>query len=270
MTATLHRAPTSNFGATSLNGAINDSVDTITLNSTSGLQSPGYLVIDRQDNNGNNTPDAREVVSYTGISGSDVTGVTRAADNSTARSHSDGALVEPVLTVGMWNDLGDLVAASLSTVDGSLNPISTATITTLNVTTLNLTAEPAGVVGQFYWSRSGSLATVLAATTTDTHFPLVRATKNLTINGAYASLLSAPSTAAFQADINYKSTPTADATSIFTNPITVDVGEYDTTTAATAPSLSLTSLASGTLLQLEVDKPGDAGGLGISLQVTSR
>ena len=103
--ATLEKAPTSNFWSTSLNGAINDSVTTITLNSTAGLQAPGRLVINRQDSTGQNTPSAREVISFTGISGSDLTGVTRGADNSTARSHADGSLVESAMVVGNWDAL---------------------------------------------------------------------------------------------------------------------------------------------------------------------
>lgn len=139
MAANLFKAPGINFGSTSINGAINASVGTITLNSTSNLKSPGYVVINRQDSLGVNTPNSREVVSYTGISGNDLTGCTRAADGSTARSHADGSLVEPVLTIGMWNDQQDFLAVSLSTVNGVLNPISAATITTLTTTTLTTT-----------------------------------------------------------------------------------------------------------------------------------
>lgn len=287
--ANLNYAPTINFASTSLNGAINDSVDTITLNDTSKLKAPGYLVIDRQDANGTNTPSAREVVSYTGISGSDVTGVTRGEDSSTARSHSDGALVEPNLTVGMWQDLNDFLAVSLATVDGSFLPVSTATITkmegtnilgstasitTVNTDTINVTTVDAttvtGVGGQMYWSRSGALATVQAATATDTHFPLIRATKNLTIESTYVSLLSAPSLAAFQFNVSHGSSPTGDFATIYTTKPTIDVGEYDTSTAATASVLSLTSLASGALLKAEIDAHGEAGGMGASLQLKSR
>lgn len=266
----LFKAPTDNFESTSLNGAINDSVDTITLNDTSNLLSPGYLVINRQDSNGTNTPNSREIVKYTGVSGSDVTGVTRAADNSTARSHSDGSLVEPALTIGMWNDQQDFLAVSLATVDGSLRPLANATITTLDVTTLNLTQEPAGIVGQFMWSRSGSLATVLAATATDTHFPLMRVSKNLTINSFYGSLISAPSLAAFQFNISMGSGVSTAFSSIFSTKPTIDIGENSTETAATASALSLTSLASGALLRAEIEAHGDSGGLGATLQVESR
>ena len=101
----LYTAPTSNFFSTTLNGAIDNSVTTITLNSVTGLQSPGILIINREDGNGVATPNSREFISYTGISGSDLTGVTREVDGSTARAHSDGSLVEATVAVGMWNDL---------------------------------------------------------------------------------------------------------------------------------------------------------------------
>src|SRR3990167_196968 len=100
----LFKAPTSNFFSTTLNGAINDAVQTITLTTTTGLQAPGYIVVNRQDSSGTDTPSSREVISFTGISGSDLTGCTRAADGSTARSHSNGAIVESNFTVGMWNN----------------------------------------------------------------------------------------------------------------------------------------------------------------------
>lgn len=116
MANTLWVAPTANFVSTTLNGAITSSAGTITLTSTSGMQAPGYVVIDRTDSAGTATPNAREVVSFTGISGNDLTGCTRPADGSTARSHGDGAVVETVPTVGMWNSLVTIVNAGL---DGS-------------------------------------------------------------------------------------------------------------------------------------------------------
>lgn len=122
-------APGTNFLSTTLNGAISDSATTITLNSTTNLRAPGYLVIDREDGSGNATPNAREVIFYTGISGSDLTGVTRGADGSTARSHSDGALVEATVTVGLWNSLASIVDMGLNN-DGYLramaSPVSIA------------------------------------------------------------------------------------------------------------------------------------------------
>jgi hypothetical protein len=123
MANTLYVAPTANYVSTTLNGAITDSAATITLNSTANLQAPGYVVIDRVDSNGNSTPNAREVVAYTGVSGNDLTGCSRGADGSTNRAHSNGAIVETMPTVGMWNSLSTIVASGLDS-NGYLRAIA--------------------------------------------------------------------------------------------------------------------------------------------------
>ena len=120
---TLFVAPTINFLEKSLNGAINDAVTTITLNNATNLQAPGYAVINRVDSSGTATPNSREVISYTGISGSNLTGVTRAADSSTARSHSDASKVEFTPTVGMFNSLATILATAVTS-DGYLKAIN--------------------------------------------------------------------------------------------------------------------------------------------------
>ena len=121
--ATLFVAPTVNYKQTTLNGSVTSAVTTITVNSVANLQASGYIVIDRQDSAGNNTPTAREVVSYKVISGNDLTGCTRGADNSTAVAHNDGALVETMPTVGMWNSLVTVVSQAV-TGDGYLKAIN--------------------------------------------------------------------------------------------------------------------------------------------------
>lgn len=278
MAAGLFKAPTENYASTSLNGAINDSVTTITLNDASKLQAPGYVVIDREDGNGTATPNSREVIKYTGISTNDLTGVTRGADNSTARSHSDGALVEATFTIGMHNDQRDAInaehttsgthvisTASIATIQANDALISQASIGTVTPGTLN-----AAVKGQLVWGRSGSLATVRSAVATDTHYPLNRATKNLTIDAHFFALTSAPSTAPAEFDISWASGPTGDFTSIFSVRPFIDIGEYTTVGSATAGTLDLTSLASGIVLRHEILMPGDAGGLTSQLAVTER
>lgn len=131
----LYRSPDDNFVSTTLNGAINDSATTITLNDASKLNAPGYIVIDREDSSGTATADKREIVSYTGISSNQLTGCTRGADNSTARSHNDGALVEPTFTVGMWENLQTNIMTSNATVATILTTpkvmATNATVTTL-------------------------------------------------------------------------------------------------------------------------------------------
>lgn len=123
MANTLFVAPTVNYKQTTLNGSLTDSVTTITLTSATNIQAPGYIVIDRVDANGTSTPSAREVVSYTGVSGSDLTGCTRGADGSTQQAHSDAAVVETMPTVGMWNSLATIVSTAVTT-DGYLKAVA--------------------------------------------------------------------------------------------------------------------------------------------------
>lgn len=127
MTVRLLRSPTSDIWSTSLASGINDSVTTISLTSTTNLQAPGVLVIDRTDGT-NATPAKREFITFTGISGNDITGVTRGVAGSTAQSHNSGARVEASLAVSHWNDLGDYLLAEHD--PAGKHVISTATITT--------------------------------------------------------------------------------------------------------------------------------------------
>lgn len=129
--AGLWDAPSVNFFSTTLNGGINNSVDTITLSSVTGLNAPGVLIINREDGNGITTQSAREFISFAGISGSDLTGCVRGYDGSTARAHSSGALVEAVFTVGMWNDA---VAALTNVVDATTGAVDTTKVVTLTGT----------------------------------------------------------------------------------------------------------------------------------------
>jgi hypothetical protein len=67
--------------ATTLNGSHSDSVATLTLASTTGLDSTGTVHI------------GSEQVTYTGVLGNDITGCTRGANSTTAATHADGVAV---------------------------------------------------------------------------------------------------------------------------------------------------------------------------------
>lgn len=72
-------------GSTTLNGAITDSVTTITLTSTTQFPSGG-----------GSAKIESEYITYTGISGSDLTGVTRGAFDSTAVAHDSGVAISGI------------------------------------------------------------------------------------------------------------------------------------------------------------------------------
>ena len=86
---------------TTLNGAINASTTTIVLTSSVNFPSTGtnHISIDNED------------ISYTGISGNTLTGVTRAARGTTAASHSNGATITNTSDFVAWGEAasGDLV-----------------------------------------------------------------------------------------------------------------------------------------------------------------
>ena len=67
--------------STTLNGSHSSSVTTLTLTSTTGFASSGKVYI------------GGEQVTYTGVSGNDITGCTRGANSTTAALHADGTTV---------------------------------------------------------------------------------------------------------------------------------------------------------------------------------
>ena len=215
---TFYLAPTKNYTQKALNGSINDTVQTITLNNTTDMQFPGYIVVDRVNAAGTATPNSREVISYTGISGNNLTGCTRGADGSTARSHNDTAIVETMPTVGMWNNLATIVSTGF-TGDGYLkainSPVSISAAFLTNIinsavtisTSLNASGAsvvgiyPSGASGSVLISRGNSALPVFAAVprvkvgtfTRD----LTTATGNQTISGVGFKLTSLDILASF-------------------------------------------------------------------------
>jgi hypothetical protein len=99
---------------TTLNGALlNDTAGTggsgtsITLTSTTGFPSSGtnYIQVDNEE------------ISYTGVSGNDLTGITRGARGSTKAAHSDGATVT---NTSSWTGWGSAAANTDSVTDPGL------------------------------------------------------------------------------------------------------------------------------------------------------
>lgn len=142
---TIFLAGSQNFVEKTLSGSITDSVGTITLNSTSAMLAPGYIVIDRLDSSGVATPSLREVVSYTGISGTDLTGCTRGADGSTAQSHADAAKVEVIPTVGLFNSLATIVSTAMTSdsyIKAINSPVSLAYIEAKTLSVSSIASIP--------------------------------------------------------------------------------------------------------------------------------
>jgi len=86
--------------ANQLNGAINNSVTTITVDSTTGFPATGRIDIDT------------ELITYTGVTPTTFTGCVRGANGSTAASHLDNAVVT---NATLWEDWGE--ESSVTTVN---------------------------------------------------------------------------------------------------------------------------------------------------------
>ena len=109
--ATLLQPPTQNAVQYTLDSAYNTSDSNLTLNSTltGVVQAPGVCVIDRVDSSGNATPTKRDYFTFTGVSGTQLTGVTGGKAGSTNQSHSVGAIVEFVPDVVQQQAVYDVV-----------------------------------------------------------------------------------------------------------------------------------------------------------------
>ena len=160
MTAALWKTGTVNAFSTTLNGGITDTDATIALTTTTGLQYPGVIVIDRVDANNTSTPTTREYISFTGISGNSITGCDRSGlGGSTAQSHSSGAKVEEVWSITHWNDFIDTFAVS----HDSAGKIATSFISVVDQRVANsLNVSGASLTGSFpitpVWIVSGAVS----------------------------------------------------------------------------------------------------------------
>lgn len=115
---------------------------TFTTSVTSDLQAsadiPGILVVDRIDSLGNLTPALTEYISFSGVSGSTVTGLTRGLGGTSASGHSIGAIVEFVPDV-VWADAINDVFTEQHDADGNHKVIDWNTATDGATVTFDLT-----------------------------------------------------------------------------------------------------------------------------------
>ena len=84
---------------------------TMTLNNVTGVQNkPGVVVINRNNISGVElATSVREWVSYTGVSGSTLTGLARSLGGSTDQDHGVGSVVEFVPDVTVFQSICDVI-----------------------------------------------------------------------------------------------------------------------------------------------------------------
>jgi hypothetical protein len=136
--ANLYSVPLKNSVQHTLAGTLTQAeVGTIILDSSVALElqasstMKGLLVIDRVDVNGALTPLKTEYIAYTGVTGSTVTGLTRAVAGTTAQGHNIGAVVEFVPDVTWAQAINDVFTTQHNDngTHKSLSGISLASIT---------------------------------------------------------------------------------------------------------------------------------------------
>jgi hypothetical protein len=185
----LLRKKKSNF-STTLNGAIDDSVQTIALNSTSGLPTDTAitLTIDRIDANGTSTPTKKERVTGV-ISGSNLTVALRAQDGTTAQSHSSGAVVEDIWDADTWNDVVGVLMNTYDQVTGLHNPTVIYDSSANEVIKLGTTASAVNEVTITNAATSGT--PTISATGNDTNIDLTllgKGTGKVKANSSYGTI----------------------------------------------------------------------------------
>lgn len=97
MADALLRVPTDNALQYRLDSVLSDSeTSTLTLdtNVAGVVRAPGLIVIDRINSAEEETPNDREYIIFTGVSGAQLTGLTRGLAGSTGQEHAVSAIVE--------------------------------------------------------------------------------------------------------------------------------------------------------------------------------
>lgn len=159
--ANLYNVPLKNSVQKTLAGTLTQAeTGTITLDSSVDLElqasstMKGILVIDRVDVNGNLTPTKTEYISFTGVSGSTVTGLTRGLSGTSAQGHNIGAIVEFVPDVTWANAINDVFTTQHND-DGThktLSSISLASVTLKDAFGTNVSLAT-GAITDFFGSN---------------------------------------------------------------------------------------------------------------------
>lgn len=269
MTANIWKVGTNNAFSTTLNGGITDTDTTINLTTTTGLQAPGVITVDRVDANNTATPTTREYISFTGIDGNAINGCTRGLGGSTAQAHSSGAKIEETFTVTHWGDFldtfavshdssGNVVVSSASIVTLNNTRISNVSLTSQDVTITNsLNISGASLTGNFPLTPVWVIAGNVSGPTTSVG-PSITMPQAGVWDWFSLTLKNPASSASLMVDIN------KNGTSIMGSllPVILPNGTYISTA-----SIGTLSFSAGDTFTIDIDA---GGGLGSDLSIMGR
>lgn len=179
MAQALYQAPNQNNLQYTLSLQLAQGGNTAVLNtSVAGIvQAPGVFVVDRINTSGSLTPTVREYISFTGVSGANLTGLTKGLGGSSDQVHAVSAIVEfvpDVVQENAWYTVftngHDVYGSHISLPSVAYATISNATITNAAVTSV-LTASGASLQG-FPIRPTWVLPGILSGASTSAGFPL--------------------------------------------------------------------------------------------------
>lgn len=115
-----------------------------TLSNTTGVQNlPGVMIVDRINTNEVETPASREVIAFTGTSGSTVTTLTRGLAGTSDQDHAVGAIVEFVPDVVWAQSVYDALANIVNTTTLAVDTTKVVTLTASQTLTNKTLTSPA-------------------------------------------------------------------------------------------------------------------------------
>lgn len=249
MSAKLWSVATTNGFSTTLDGTISETDNSITLTTTTGLEAPGVLVIDRQNSDATDTPNQREYITFTGISLNTLTGCSRGVAGSSSQEHSSGALVEEVMTVTHWRDLLEFLSVSHNSSGNLLT--SAATINNLNVVE-RLNVSGASIIGAFPIHPTFVIPSGLTSGATSVGFPL-QSPQSGNLTFLSVQMVAPVSLATLAIDFN------KNGTSIFTDQNTRPILAPGVSFFSTA-SFGAPIIVSGEKMTIDIDKGGSESG----------
>lgn len=264
----------------------------MTLNNTTGVQNePGVVVINRISSDGTELDAAsREFIGYTGVSGSTLTGLTRNIDSGTSdQDHAVGSVVEfiPDVTwaqalvdvaakvvdpddISVFQDLTAGVTAATTSAAGKVE-IATAAETTTG-TDATRAVSPDGLAGSAYGKQVVGLLVFDDSTDVavgdgagDIFFRIPSRLNGWNLVEVAAQVQTAGTTGTTDVQI-HNVTQAAD---MLTTKITIDSGETDSSTAATAAVIDTANddVATGDSIRIDVDAVSSTAPKGLYVEL---
>lgn len=166
----LYQQPVNNNLQYTLNTQLAQGGTTAVLSSSVAgiVQAPGVFVVDRVDSAGNKTASVREYISFTGVSGANLTGLSKGLAGSTDQAHNVGAIVEFVPDVTWANALYSAVTLEHGVTGQHTSLASVSNIVTQGLAVQSLASIQQARIQNLFLNGVLSLASINNLTVSNT------------------------------------------------------------------------------------------------------